>query len=85
MVFRFAIDVLLWLLLWVAGWGVYGLMLRRGINYVKRFPITCLYFLILAFVIAFLFRTALARVTAQLTPTPFIVLILAYVVTVALY
>ena len=85
MILRFAIDVLLWLLLWVAGWGVDGLRLRRGINYVTRFPVTSLYFLTLTLVIAFLLRATLTRLTAQFTPTPFIVLALVYLVTIAIY
>jgi hypothetical protein len=85
MILRFAIDVLLWLLLWVAGWGVYGLMLRRGIDYVKRFPVTSVYFLTLSLVIVFLFRATLARLAAQFTATPFIVLGFVYAVTIAIY
>lgn len=85
MIPRLAIDVLFWLLLWVAGWGVYGLMLRRGINYVKRFPITCLYFLTLSVLIVILFRTTLARVSTQFTVTPFIVLGFVYAVTITIY
>ncbi len=85
MIPRFAIDVFVWLLLWVAGWGVYGLMLRRGIDYVKRFPITCVYFLALSVLIAILFKTTLARVTATFSATPFVVLALVYVATIVLY
>jgi len=60
-------------------------MLRRGINYVKRFPVTCLYFLVLSAVIAGLFRTTLARVGADLSLTPFVVLALAYIITIVVY
>jgi hypothetical protein len=85
MILRFAIDLLLWLLLWVAGWAVFGYMLRRGIDYVKRFPVTCAYFITISIVIAVLFRTRLAPVAANFTPAPLVVLAFVYVVTIALY
>jgi hypothetical protein len=85
MTLRLAIDVLVWLLVWVASWGLYGFMIRRQIDYVKRFPITCVYFLTLSILMTILFRGTLAQVATDFRFTPFIALALAYVLAIALY
>ena len=85
MTLRFSIDVLVWLLLWLASWGLYGFMMRRKIDYVKRFPITCAYFLTLSILITILFRGTLAQVVTDFGFTPFIALALAYVLAIAIY
>lgn len=82
---RFLIDVFVWLLLWLAGWGLYGLMLRRQVNYVQRFPITAVYFLTLSVLVTILFRGTFAQIATDFDFTPFIALALAYIATIALY
>lgn len=85
MTLRFLIDVIVWFLVWLAGWGLYGVMWRRKINYVRRFAITSLYFLTLSIVIAILFRGTFARVVTDFNFTPFVVLVLVYVATLVVY
>ena len=78
-------DVFVWLLAWLAGWGLYGFMLRRQIDYIKRFPITCVYFLILSILVTILFEDTLARVATDFDLTPLVVLGLAYILTIGVY
>jgi len=85
MILRFSIDVLVWLLVWVASWGLYGLMLRRQINYVERFPITSVFFLTISILIAILFRGTLAQVVTGFVIFPFIAIAFAYVLAIAIY
>ena len=71
--------------LWLAGWGVAFWLIRKGITYVENYLITSLAFLSFSALLVVSFGRRYEPLTRNPTALPFLVLLLAVVVTIALY
>ncbi len=71
--------------LWLAGWGVAFWLIRKGITYVENYLITSLVFLSFSALLVVSFGRRYEPLTRNPTALPFLVLLLAVVVTIALY
>jgi hypothetical protein len=79
-------SIVVWLAIWFAVWRIfYGPMAGRQINYVDRYPWTCVYFLGLAVLVVFLFRGTLTPPVEDVTAGPVAVLAGTILVQVLLY
>lgn len=70
---------------WLGGWGLAFWLLKRGITYVDHYLILSAMFLAISALLVAVFWRRYAPLTSHVAVLPFLVLLLAIVVTVALY
>ncbi len=80
MVFHLIVDLLLWIFLWSALWFGFSLLNKIGVDYIRRFYFTIVYFLSVSILILFFFWGEFSRfVRIKFNLIPFILIPVLFV------
>ena len=63
---RISIDISMWLALWCGSWGIFYVMLSKGINYISRPIFTAVYFSLATLLVIGLYRDILRKTGSRL-------------------
>lgn len=80
-----AIDILVWILLWIITFGTFYFMTKRGVTFNKRYGLLILFFLFFSFLAIYSFKDILASLKSSFTLAPFLIFVFIYVITIVLY
>ncbi len=81
----FLLDLFLWFLLWLISFGVFFLLRRKGVTYIRWYGLTAFLFLLFTILAVVIFNYPFQELVNQLTSLSLLILVFFYGLTIFAY